>query len=164
MPPGRPKENLSEKYDIPGKLEEIRRLYIEGAIDKKVADFIGCGITTFHKLKNEIPEIVEIQKESKRHIDDEVQSALLKRALGYEYEEKHSTMKVDTEGNASVAEIRTVTKAIPPDTIAAIFWMKNRRPEEWRDKHEVEGTTRVITGFEFEQVNGDTGEDKGQVL
>ena len=132
-------------------------MYCEGAIDKTVAKFIGCAITTFHRLKNEFPEIVEIQKESKRHVDDDVEAALLKRAKGFEVEETHTEVKLNPNGTGQTTVVRKVKKYIVPDAIAAIFWLKNRRPAEWRDKHVMEHEGRIITGFEFEQVD-DRGE------
>ena len=58
-----------------------------------------------------------------------VENALLKRALGYDYEE----VKTETE-NGVVTKVTTITKQVVPDVTAQIFWLKNRRPDKWRDK------------------------------
>ena len=54
---------------------------------------------------------------------------LLKRALGYEYTEK----KIEIEANGGKKITQTV-KHMAPDTTAQIFWLKNRRPDKWRDR------------------------------
>ena len=62
-------------------------------------------------------------------MDIEVENALLKRALGYEYVEE----RIEKSKRDGVKVIQTV-KQVVPDTTAQIFWLKNRRPDKWRDK------------------------------
>ena len=84
------------------------------------------------------PEISETLKRGKEVVDRQVENALLKRALGYEYEE----VKEKFEGN--VMTERTVTKKeVVPDVTAQIFWLKNRKPGDWRDKREPEDSTAI---------------------
>jgi len=67
-----------------------------------------------------------------------VENALLKRALGYEYEE------VKEKFEDGVITERTVTKKeVVPDTTAQIFWLKNRKPDKWRDKPAYEDTSEL---------------------
>ncbi|MGL6058998.1 MAG: helix-turn-helix domain-containing protein, partial [Culicoidibacterales bacterium] len=58
--------------------------------------------------------------------------SLLKRALGYEYDEVTTTTYSNGE-----EETKRVTKHVVPDTTAQIFWLKNRKPDDWRDKKDV---------------------------
>ena len=68
----------------------------------------------------------------------EVENMLYKRATGYEYDE------VKEEYEDGVLTKRTVTKkTVVPDTSAQIFWLKNRKPTEWRDRREVDNTVAL---------------------
>ena len=82
--------------------------------------------------------ILAALKKGKEVVDLQVENALLKRALGYEYEEVKEKYEL-----GDLTE-RTVTKKqVIPDTTAQIFWLKNRKPEKWRDKQEVEDNTAL---------------------
>ena len=80
---------------------------------------------------------------AKEVVDIEVENALLKRALGYDYTEER-VERSHEGGKKSIKTVQTV-KHIPPDTTAQIFWLKNRRPDRWRDKQQIEhsGTLEV---------------------
>ncbi|WP_333657020.1 hypothetical protein [Tissierella praeacuta] len=87
-------------------------------------------------------------------IDRQVENALLKRALGYKYEEvtyeRTEVMGIDEAGNTDMApgtKIKTVIKEVVPDTTAQIFWLKNRKPNEWRDKRDIEHSGQIDTGL-----------------
>lgn len=83
--------------------------------------------------KKKYSDISDTLKKGKEVVDRQVENALLKRALGYEYDE----VKEKYEGG--VLTERTVTrKMVVPDTTAQIFWLKNRKPEDWRDKRTVD--------------------------
>lgn len=68
-------------------------------------------------------------KKGKEVVDRQVENALLKRALGYKYTET----RTKTE-NGEITETITIEKEVIPDVTAQIFWLKNRKPEAWRDK------------------------------
>ena len=73
--------------------------------------------------------------QTKEVVDFEVENMLYKRAMGYEYDE------VKEEYEMGVLTKRTITKkTVVPDTSAQIFWLKNRKPTEWRDRREVDNT------------------------
>lgn len=98
----------------------------------------------FVRLEKAIPRDFRGPKKGKEPVDVEVENALLKRALGYEYDEITRERAFDPEtGEARMVETKRVTKQVLPDTTAQIFWLKNRRPDLWRDKtelaHEIEG-------------------------
>src|SRR5690606_7678499 len=83
------------------------------------------------------PEIREALKKGKEVIDRQVENALLKRALGYEYEEVKQIIEKDEKGKDR-KRIEKIVKHVAPDVGAQIFGLKNRKPREWRDKRQVE--------------------------
>jgi len=104
----------------------------DGLTDKQIAHNIGITEQTLNVWKNKYPSLFESLKRGKEVIDRQVENALLKRALGYEYEE------VKKEESENGYKITRTIKQVVPDTTAQIFWLKNRKPTEWRDKREIE--------------------------
>lgn len=105
----------------------------DGLIDEQIAENAGINPATLYVWKKKYPEISETLKRGKEVVDRQVENALLKRALGYEYEE----VKEKFEGN--VMTERTVTKKeVIPDVTAQIFWLKNRKRETWADRQNIE--------------------------
>ncbi|MBQ9093290.1 MAG: hypothetical protein IJY03_04755 [Prevotella sp.] len=142
---GRPPENISlyDKY-VAGKEEEIEQACEKGADLKGLANLLGCGLTTLKRIKKAHPEFVELIKVSSEVADDEVVSALYKRALGYDVEETVTEVKVSPSGAAQTTYVKKVKKHVPPDTTAMIFWLKNRT-KEWSDRQDVNiDTTQPI--------------------
>lgn len=114
----------------------------DGLVDKQIAHNIGIGTTTLYRWKNEHREIWEALKRGKEVIDRQVENALLKRALGYSYEETTKELVKNPLTEEIKLEVtKVVTKQVAPDTTAQIFWLKNRKPVEWRDKKDVNLTT-----------------------
>lgn len=114
-----------------------------GLTDKQIAKNIGVSEVTLCKWKNDCPEFYAALQKSKEVVDYEVENALLKRALGYEYDE----VQVKKKGDVVIE--RTITrKQVPPDTTAQIFWLKNRQPEKWRDRKNIDLTGNVNNPFE----------------
>lgn len=112
----------------------------DGLIDRDIAEKMGVAYSTLREWRDKHPALSAALKKGKDVIDRQVENALLKRALGYEYEE----VKEKFENGICVE--RTITKKeVVADTTAQIFWLKNRKPEEWRDKPEAEQSTGGIT-------------------
>lgn len=111
-----------------------------GLTDEQIAKNLGISKTTFYKYKKEHSELSELLKKGKEVIDIQVENSLLKRALGYTYEEQST----ETFLNGNVKK-KIITKYVPGDTTAQIFWLKNRRPDKWRDKNVVEHEGELIT-------------------
>lgn len=139
---GRPKEDISlyDKY-VKGKEELIIADCRNGADLKGLAARLGCGLTTVKKIKRECPEFNELIKDSRDEADLKVESALYRRALGYEYEEVSTEVRVNQDGVGTTTYVKKTKKQVPPDTTAQIFWLKNRKPDSWRDKQEVKVET-----------------------
>lgn len=157
------------------KLEAWAR---DGLIDEQIAENIGITTSTLYEWKKRYSEISEALKKGKEVVDIQVENALLKRALGYAYnEDKYISVPMDLEEydekltqymnlyryehpEATDSELMLVRERFPrtkeilaerkvkevvPDTTAQIFWLKNRRPDKWRDKQDVELSGDVKT-------------------
>lgn len=124
----------------------------DGLTDEQIAANIGVNPATLYDWKNRYPEISEALKKGKEVVDRQVENALLKRALGYTYDEvtKELGTVVDEEKGVikDMVETKRVTKEVQGDTTAQIFWLKNRRPDLWRDKQQHE-----LTGEEGGPIN-----------
>ena len=111
----------------------------EGMIDKEIAKKLGICEDTLYEYQKKYSEFSEAIKRGKAPIDVEVENSLLKRTKGFEYEETTVEYKPADEGQkASPKSIKKTTKFIVPDVTACIFWLKNRKPDKWRDKQEIE--------------------------
>lgn len=106
-------------------LQRIEQWARDGLTEEQIAGNIGICRDTLNEWKKRFPAISDALKRGKAPVDFEVENALLKRACGYEYEEK----RTDATGNTV-----TITRHVPPDVAAGIFWLKNRRPDRWREK------------------------------
>ena len=106
----------------------------DGLTDEQLAEKMGISATTLYDWKNKFPEFSEAIKKGKEIVDIQVENALLKRALGYDYQEQ----RIEKSDKGGTKIIQTI-KHVPADTTAQIFWLKNRRPDKWRDKPEVPG-------------------------
>ena len=121
----------------------------EGLNDEQIAEKLGIGTSAYYEYQNKYVEFSESIKNGKRPVDIEVENTLLKNALGYEFEEKSSTMKVDSEGNAKVTEIKTVTKHIKAEPSCMFFWLVNRMPEDWKHIQKIEHSGKVSSLVEL---------------
>lgn len=110
----------------------------DGLTDEQIAKNLGIGYTTLKEYKNKYPSFSATLKKGKEVVDTEVENALLKRALGYTYDEETYEELADGTSKSKV-----VTKHIPGDTTAQIFWLKNRKPGVWRDKTAVEHSGEI---------------------
>lgn len=124
-PGGRP-----SKYK-PEYAEQARKAcLLWGGTDEELARFFDVDVATIYRWKNEHDEFCEAVKQGKAMADANVAQRLFERAMGYSHDEDKI---FQYEGEPVV--VPTV-KHYPPDTTAAIFWLKNRQPERWREKTE----------------------------
>ncbi len=108
-----------------------------GATDKDLADVFGVAETTINNWKNVHIEFFEALKKGKTVADSNVAARLYQRAMGFEHDtEEIKVVSNGSNGGSSIERVK-VRKIYPPDTVAAIFWLKNRQRDKWRDKHEV---------------------------
>lgn len=126
MAQGKFKEWLTEDG-----LKKIQSWFRDGLSDVQVAKNMGISKTTFYDWMNKYPAMSDSVKKGKQPVDFEVENALLKRALGYEIEETNTFITINSKGE-KVQKVNKTKKHISPDATAAIFWLKNRRPDKWR--------------------------------
>lgn len=112
----------------------------DGLTEEQIADNMGISRSTLSEWKNLYSDISDTLKRGKEVIDRQVENALLKRALGYEYEEVSEKYELGI-----LTERKITKKQVVPDTTAQIFWLKNRKPSDWRDKPEGETEQGGIT-------------------
>lgn len=130
---GRAKQGKYHEWLEKDGLTKIEGWARAGLTDEQIAKNIGIAARTLYVWKDKYPQILQALKTGKEVVDFEVENKLLKRAFGYEYEEVKSTVEKDANGKERIKKERT-TKVVPPDVTAIIFWLKNRKPEEWRSK------------------------------
>jgi len=99
---------------------------------------MGIHVATLYEYKKRYNEINEALKRGKEVIDIEVENALLKRVRGYKYTEVTRELVAIRDDSGKVIDhelqvTKEVLKEVQPDTTAQIFWLKNRKPNEWRD-------------------------------
>ncbi len=123
----------------------------DGLTDEQIAHNMGIAYSTFKEWKNKYPAISATLKKGKEVVDTEVENALLQKALGMtktiQKPIKLKEVLYDNGKRTSEKEhIEFVEEEIfiPPDTTAQIFWLKNRRPDKWRDKQKDEVDTTAL--------------------
>ena len=136
------KSTITE-WEEPDKLLLLEAWARDGITDEQIAGNMGINVRTLYNWKKKSVRIFQSLKTNKELADIEVENALRKKALGFrETEQTVSVRKTVEYENGK--RVREVTEPIvveseryyPPDTAAQIFWLKNRRPERWRDKQE----------------------------
>ena len=118
----------------PEYCEQARKLCQLGATDLEMADFFGVDVRTFYRWKAEHDDFCQSVKIGKDVADDRVERSLYQKAIGYEQDE----VKIFMPANAPEPVYAPYRAKIAPDTTAAIFWLKNRRQAEWREKSQHE--------------------------
>lgn len=116
----------------------------DGLTNEDIYKNMGISFSTFRRWRNDYEQFAEALKKGRDVADRIVENALYKRATGYFYEEvtKESVAVYDeTTGVCTgyeMKETKRITRHVPPDTTAQIYWLKNRKPYEWRDKRPIE--------------------------
>lgn len=118
----------------------------DGLTDEQIATNVGINVATLYDWKNKYPNIAEALKDGKDVADRQVENALFKSALGYTFDEVTKELKDD-----ELVVTKVVHKEVQPNTTAQIFWLKNRKRAEWRDRVE-----NAITGADGGAVKVET--------
>lgn len=131
------------KYDTHVKpyLNEIQGWAMSGLTDEQIADNLSIGTSTLHEYKKKYPEFLESLKKGKDIADAQVVNALHRSATGFSYCE---------DSTNAIGDVVSLQKYAKPNTTAAIFWLKNRKPDQWRDKTEVKQDITQTVVFEGE--------------
>ena len=117
----------------PEYAQTAQQLCANGATDSRLADEFGVSIATIKNWAARYPEFLAARKTGKEVADEAVELSLYQRAMGYEHDEVDIRV---VEGQIIETPIR---KHYAPDPTAMIFWLKNRKPKEWRDRQELTG-------------------------
>lgn len=128
MPAGRP-----SKFK-PEFIGQATKLALLGATDRDIADFFEIDERTLYRWKHENAEFCQALKVGKEESDNRVEQSLYRRATGY----SHDAVKIFMPAGAKEPIYAPFVEHHPPDTTAAIFWLKNRRPDAWRDVNKLE--------------------------
>jgi len=129
-----------------------------GKTDKEVSKEIGISEVTLNDWKKKHPEFLKSLKKGKKYPDDKVVASLFQRATGY----SHPEDKIFCNAQGKVTIVKTI-KHYPPDTGAICFWLKNRRPKEWKERQELEvkgEVVNIIKGVFSKKDKKIKGEDK----
>ena len=108
----------------------------EGKSHTKIAAFIGIGIKEFRRWVAAHPELADSLANNTAVADAKVEASQFQRACGYDYEEKKVIGTQSKEGKVAAERVEIIKKHVPGDVTAQIFYLKNRRPDRWRDRHE----------------------------
>ena len=143
--------------------EGLNKIYdwaFRGLIDEDIAHNMGIGRSTLYLWKNNYPEIDAAIQAGNKPVDERVEGALLKRAFGYEYTEKYyeyfPVLDEDGESTGKTMKVlvREVEKHLPGDVKAMMNWLKNRRPDIWKDRHELEVNTNTESSDKLANILG----------
>lgn len=120
------------KMGAPSKYDErfvavAKQMAKVGATDSEIAAAMGVSLSTLNYWRAAHPEFLAALREGKDAFDERIEKSLAHRALGYTYDAEEIKMIDDV-----VVRV-PIKKHVPPDVTACIFWLKNRRPDEWRD-------------------------------
>lgn len=102
----------------------------QGLTDEQISKNMSISYSTFREWKKKYSALSAALKKGKTPVDFEVENALLKRAMGFEYEETETIIE-EIDGKQR-KRIKKIKKVALPETSAIIFWLKNRMPEQWR--------------------------------
>lgn len=101
----------------------------DGLTDDQIANNMGISRSTLYEWKRKYPDISDALKIGKEVADITVENALYKRAVGYTAEDTRTKVVAGEEIERIITQ-----REIPPDITAIIYWLKNRKPDQWRDK------------------------------
>jgi len=158
LPKKRGAKPLWDTLEIDRRLPQIEKWYQDGLTDKDVAHNLRISHTTLNKWKKENVAFLASLKRGKSLADERVVNALYQRAIGYEKEED-----VIFQYQGKPVVVRTI-KYHPPDATSMIFWLKNRQPDKWRDKQEIEMDIRKQIEEEFDGRPWDLIEEAKKIL
>lgn len=127
----------SKKDVIEENLDRIEEMARYGANEADIAKSLGISVSTWEKYKNEFSQLKEVLKNARQDLVVEIKSALVKRALGFNYEEKKQYITEDEE-DYKKKHTEITTKYCPPDVGAINSALQNFDDNWYRDKRQIE--------------------------
>lgn len=122
----------------------IKNLAKQGKTDEQIAEILGVAYSTLRRHEKLSAEFSAALKEGKSPADDLVEQSLFSRAVGYRVRYKKAFIIDKTVKAVEIEEV------YPPDTTACIYWLKNRKPDQWRDRKEVDLATSDLSNVKIE--------------
>ena len=117
----------------------------DGLSDEQIAHNMGISRKTLYEWKNKYSDIRDVLKKTKDVVDKEVENALQKSSEGFYVEETTEELRWNRDTSKyEMVVTKRVKKYIPPSTAAQIFWLKNRKPDVWRDKREIDANAETL--------------------
>lgn len=120
----------------------------EGLTDEEISKKVGISRSTLSQWKKKYEVIADTLKKGKEVVDMQVEDSLLRRALGFDYEETETLITEDANGNQT-KRVKKYKKHALPDTTAIIYWLKNRKPDQWRN---ITSLDREKASLELEKI------------
>ena len=127
-------------------------LAVRGCGDKEIAEVMRVSRKTICTWKKQHPSFAAALNEGKDIDDSKIERSLYNSGSGYYVEEEEKVIEVDLNGKQKLGDLRTKRRYIPPSVTAQIFWLKNRKKEQWRDVIKTELTGEDGKPVEFQQV------------
>jgi len=112
-----------------------------GSTITSACDAVGISKVTFYEWMKTKPNFSNAIKKAQSIPNKKVEKALYKSAIGY----LTTVAKYQTKGSNGKPQTKTIKKKILPNITAMIFWLKNKLPDEWKDKQDIEHSGSVIT-------------------
>lgn len=138
-------EGKYQEWLEPDGLLKLEAWARDGLTDEQISNNMGISRSTLSEWKNKYSDISDALKRGKEVVDIQVENALLKRALGYSYTETTKELKFNPETEQQeLVTTKVVTKEVVPDTTAQIYWLKNRKPNIWRDRPKNEAEAEAL--------------------
>lgn len=137
----------------PEYAEQATMLCKLGATDEELALFFKVSARTIYRWKVQHAPFCQAIKAAATEADDRVERSLYHRAVGYTYD----ATKIMMYQGVVIRE--DYKEHVPPDTTACIFWLKNRKPELWRDVHRNEHTGKDGGPIQVTDQPQSTGDD-----
>lgn len=134
--------------------EQAYKFCLLGADDNRLASFFEVDVATIHRWKHDHKEFCDSLKKGKDIADAEIAYSLYHRAKGYSHPEV-----VTASHQGQITDSMEVIKHYPPDTGAAMAWLKNRDSARWRDKQELEHSGGLNFVINRKRMNADADSD-----
>ena len=125
--------------------QQVRKACEAGFTDCELADLFGVSEVTINNWKLAHDDFALALRSAKGKADDRVERKLYQKACGFWID----TEKVFCNKDGYVTRV-AVREYYPPDTTAIVWWQKNRQPDKWRDKHEVDVSGKMEHRFTLE--------------
>ena len=135
-----------QKWLKESNLLKIQEWVLQGCTNEDIAKLMDINVSTLYEWSNLYPEISNALKTTKDFVDIDIENSLYRKAMGHRYKTKKfikcKEIKYSEETGKKISETETPVAVeeevfIPPDTLAIIFYLKNRKPKDWRDQKDI---------------------------